>query len=886
VARTFNGSTDKVSFGAGAAPTVDQSFTLVLQFRATSVFIARPFGIDHSTVYTGFSFQSNSLQAHILNGSFSPSSSIPLTAGASCLAAISKTSGLTAPRFHLYDYSSDSWVRGNGSSTTSGGSNAVTGLIAGCRADATGFYSGDIGAGAVYAAALSDDQLSTLPYSFSAWLNLSPAAMLLFDQSNASQAVIDLSGNGANQNAITGTTVSANSVPILSYGHPVAQRARTGNGPQLLARYVVPFSGNNANTLTTPSFTPVNGEVIVVKMQTWTTTTAMGSVSGGSQTWTSRVVEAPGGFNGWAGISTTTITGSPGSMTVSATPAGSCGHGMVVERWGNASLATTPAVGSGTGASSAPSATVTTAGPNSVVSWLVYDNNNRDPSTRAYRSSAVDEALDDQHVGTNGVTYYAYQQAATAGAQTFGLTAPSTTQWVAAAIEIQAPSTGGIGTTLTAQPGGAAPAATAVSLQQGAVLANQAGGTASAGARVGLNAATRLTAAPSGALSGGTSPAFTSATAVAVQSAATLTAGTPVGLSIGSVVATQPGTALPSGSGCTLGVGTPLTVAPGGSSPAGAASTLNAGTVFTAQAAAVLTGSAVDTLNVATLTLAGPAGAIPGGAQAAVTIGVSLTAANGATAAASNRPSLTVGTVLTATTSGTTPAGTFSTVTVGSATATNTQPGGTVGGAASATFTAGMVVVAQPGGSQAAGAAATFTIGTPGTFTLTAAAGGTLAAGSQAQQTAGTVLSVQPGTALPVAGTVAAAFGILLAASSASSLSAGTRASSVLATALTAIPGWTFGGAGPAVVGVATVLAPIPAISFTGAGQATFIPRQALLALTGGSLGGGSPVAIVGSTAVIRRPGSFTAGSRRSILTPGSRRSTLTAGTRRGPDRG
>src|SRR3982751_3255969 len=82
----------------------------------------------------------------------------------------------------------------------------------------------------------------------------------------------------------------------------------------------VTSSAVNSNTLTSSSFPPANGEVIGVKLATGDTTVSMGAPTGGSQTYTSRVTVAPGGFRGWVGLYSATISGSPGSMTVSSTP--------------------------------------------------------------------------------------------------------------------------------------------------------------------------------------------------------------------------------------------------------------------------------------------------------------------------------------------------------------------------------------------------------------------------------------------------------------------------------------------------------------------------------------------------------------------------------------
>lgn len=209
-------------------------------------------------------------------------------------------------------------------------------------------------------------------------------------------------------------------------------------GPTLIASYFVKTTSQSAAALTTPSFTPSNGEVIIVKMETWDTGTSMGSVTGGSQVYTSRVTVAPGGFRPWVGISTAVISGSPGSMTISATPSASARCSMTVERWSGAQLAASPVVASGNGSPSAASGSITTTAANSIVSWVASDAQSLDPSTRAYLASATDEGVRDDHVGSNGVGYHAYQTAASTGSQSFGLSAPTTMQWCIAGIEVQA----------------------------------------------------------------------------------------------------------------------------------------------------------------------------------------------------------------------------------------------------------------------------------------------------------------------------------------------------------------------------------------------------------------------------------------------------------------
>src|SRR5581483_10943746 len=201
-----------------------------------------------------------------------------------------------------------------------------------------------------------------------------------------------------------------------------------------------PGGSGDSNTLVTPSFTPSTGEVIVVKAQTWDKGTTSGTPSGGSLTYTRQVTIAPAVFATYGTIFTAVVGGSPGSMTVTlSAPSAVSYHSMCVERWSGAQLAATPATASANYSSaSAPSATITTAANNSVVSWLNGDDQNISPSTAAYLSSATNDGLADGSGAANSVQYYAWQNAATAGSQTFGLSAPGGQKWVMAAIEIQA----------------------------------------------------------------------------------------------------------------------------------------------------------------------------------------------------------------------------------------------------------------------------------------------------------------------------------------------------------------------------------------------------------------------------------------------------------------
>lgn len=204
--------------------------------------------------------------------------------------------------------------------------------------------------------------------------------------------------------------------------------------------YEVDSTAANTTSLVTPSFTPSNGEVIVIKVVSADIGfPTHGAASGGSQTYISRVHDTTASHCE-VSIITAVISGSPGLMTITVPFSGSAGwHSMVVERWGSAQLAGSPAT-TDTRGTAAASATCTTAANNSVVSWCLGDWNAVSPATRAYRSSATEDGLHNKSTSFY-VAYYAYQTAATAGAQTCGLTAPTGQQWTLAGIEVQAGAT-------------------------------------------------------------------------------------------------------------------------------------------------------------------------------------------------------------------------------------------------------------------------------------------------------------------------------------------------------------------------------------------------------------------------------------------------------------
>jgi hypothetical protein len=198
------------------------------------------------------------------------------------------------------------------------------------------------------------------------------------------------------------------------------------------------YGDTSATTsLVTASFTPPSGSIVVAKVCCADASLTSSTPTATGLTFTSRI------NTGLAGSSTRdviyTATGAGSAVTVTAAFGGTAGlRALIVEVWTSAQLAATPATHSPTlvPSSGAPTDSLTTVAAGSVVSWLNGDWAAVDGTSRAYRTSATEKAY---HFITGQYTVYAaYQTAGSAGAQTYGLTAPAAETYILASIEIQA----------------------------------------------------------------------------------------------------------------------------------------------------------------------------------------------------------------------------------------------------------------------------------------------------------------------------------------------------------------------------------------------------------------------------------------------------------------
>lgn len=198
------------------------------------------------------------------SSSTSSTSAASLTVNKWYVVAGSKAAGVGLIRHALFDYSTGTWTHQSPTSAADAGT-TPTSITIGRHATSTAqAWDGDIVVGALWRRALGVADFERLPYSLQAWMAAAPSAAWLLDQQSVAQPLLDWTGGGANQTAITGTAVSAESVPWFSYGHPIIVASRTagdappsGSGSLILPRLTASASGtaaaSGASALTLPA---------------------------------------------------------------------------------------------------------------------------------------------------------------------------------------------------------------------------------------------------------------------------------------------------------------------------------------------------------------------------------------------------------------------------------------------------------------------------------------------------------------------------------------------------------------------------------------------------------------------------------------------------------
>lgn len=123
------------------------------------------------------------------------------------LLAVTKADGSSTVRGHSYDYGDQAWTHTDYSTKGDSTNGPVTTVQVGRNNGFNEYLNADLAVVGVWGSVLTDNQLEGLTDALIDWVTLSPAALWAFNQSSVASDVLDISGGGADQSSITGTSV-------------------------------------------------------------------------------------------------------------------------------------------------------------------------------------------------------------------------------------------------------------------------------------------------------------------------------------------------------------------------------------------------------------------------------------------------------------------------------------------------------------------------------------------------------------------------------------------------------------------------------------------------------------------------------------------------------
>lgn len=146
------------------------------------------------------------------------SSAAVATTGEWNMIAVSKATGTATPRFHSYRYSTDGLTQEDGGGTLGNSGTPATSVYLGSPSANFGF-NGDYAVAAYWNVVLTDAQVQLLSYDLANWFAAAtPKAMWVLDQGATGTKVLDITGGGANESSLAGSSVSTNAVPVWNIG--------------------------------------------------------------------------------------------------------------------------------------------------------------------------------------------------------------------------------------------------------------------------------------------------------------------------------------------------------------------------------------------------------------------------------------------------------------------------------------------------------------------------------------------------------------------------------------------------------------------------------------------------------------------------------------------
>ncbi len=234
-------SSEKITCSLGAMNFVMGPGTIAAVFKTPAVFVTGNFfssGASGPVSWAG-AVDNTGKPRLGTNGTNATAGATALAVSSWYLVALTKATGTVTPRVHIYDYAAVTWVHENAGGTLGDSSTPITRCAIGVGASgAAGFWDGDIAAVGGWNVVLTDSQVQDLLL----FLPAVAKGLWRLNQDVTTENVLDMSGGGANQSAIVGTSITAvvqdvgmfNLAPpkpfeprVGSYGLQAANRAAT-----------------------------------------------------------------------------------------------------------------------------------------------------------------------------------------------------------------------------------------------------------------------------------------------------------------------------------------------------------------------------------------------------------------------------------------------------------------------------------------------------------------------------------------------------------------------------------------------------------------------------------------------------------------------------------
>lgn len=221
MARTFNGGTNQLRCSVGASGLTG-AFTIGAWVRRNTNNTWDVLFSQHTSTGLVLAVEISDTDALTLeiNGSADRAGQTGITNTDWQFLAVGKATGTATPRFHRWT-AAGGWSHVNGGGTQGNPPGTPNSLRHGEYSGTTNDnLDGDIEVSVAYKRLLSDADVEASAFTLSGMLVEGPSGLWLFRQGDVAQTLRDITGGGANQASISGTTVTSRSCPYFFAGSP------------------------------------------------------------------------------------------------------------------------------------------------------------------------------------------------------------------------------------------------------------------------------------------------------------------------------------------------------------------------------------------------------------------------------------------------------------------------------------------------------------------------------------------------------------------------------------------------------------------------------------------------------------------------------------------